>query len=323
MWSSPCMPRSLRRALALALACAGVACAHAQTTGPTPPVDTRDESASYSLRERVLRMTDFLDTVLPGTLGAHNVTLHFTPKFSDLRDREFMRYPIEVRYGATNNLEFEAGVSPYSPNPINSGRDHRWGLGEARLGFKYDLPSRYVFFFDKATVGILNRIPLGKPPIQLNDHYTHVQPGLAVSRTLRSLPFTTFYVNLSYDRSVKLTNRKPPPPGVTRRHVLELAPGLLYKPGELGYFAEYRFRRFQEPDNTHLGHEVQVGTIWDIPLWRTAEWNLPGKWQLELAYRYTTEQYRGHGQGITARVNWKTTLREVLDHVSRMSHSGN
>lgn len=314
------MPGSLRRAFVVLSACAATAVAVAQSSGI--PVTSRPESNGLSLREQVLRMTDFFDTVLPGTLGAQNVTLHFTPKFGDLRDREFMRYPIEIRYGATNRLEFEAGLSPFSPNPINSGVDHRWGLGEARLGFKYDLAGP-VLFYDKMTLGMLNRIPLGKPPIQINDHYTHVQPGIAASRTLRSIPFTTFYTNLSYDRSVKLTSRKPPPPGVTRRHILELAPGLLYKPSELGYFGEYRFRHIQEPDNWHLGHEIRVGTIWDVPLWRTAQWNLPGKWQLEVAYRFTTEEGRGHSQGVTARVNWKTSLREVVNHLSKMTKLGN
>lgn len=278
------------------------------------------ETNGFSLREQILRMTEFLDTMLPGTLGAQNIALHFTPKFSDVRDREFVRYPLELRYGATDRLELNTGITPFVPNPINSGRDHRWGPGEARLGARYDLNGP-LFFYDKATIGIDNRFPLGKPPVQLNDHYTHVRPWLATSRALRSYPDTTFYTNFSYDRSVKLTTRKPPPPEVTRRHIVEVAPGLLYKPNEWGYFAEYRFRHFQEPTNWHLGHEVQVGTIWDVPLRRTAAWHLPGKWQAEVAYRVTTEEGHGVSQGISARVNWRTTLREVLNHVSTLTKS--
>ncbi|PTX95679.1 hypothetical protein DB354_09710 [Opitutus sp. ER46] len=269
----------------------------------------------YVLKERVLQMTEFLDTVLPGTLGADNVTLHVNPRFTDLRDREFFRLPVEVRYGATDRLELIGGVSPFTPNPINSGRDHRWGPGEAKIGARYDIGSR-LWFYDKATVGLETRVPLGKPPVQLNDHYTHVRPFLATSRTLRRWPQTTFYTNFSYDRSVKLTERGPPPPDVERRHVGEVAPGLLYKPGELGYFAEYRFRHFQTPLENHLGHETQIGTIWDIPLWRSAQWKLPGKWQVSIGYRYTTEEGHGDSHGVTTRVSWRTTLREVLEHVT-------
>ncbi|HVU35718.1 MAG TPA: hypothetical protein VHE61_19920 [Opitutaceae bacterium] len=318
------MPRSVRLIPVLALFCLAPAALRAQSSGATPDhsaavSNTPAPSVVNTVRERVLRMTDFLDTILPGTLGKENVTLHFTPKFSDFRDREFVRYPLEVRYGATDHLELTGGITPFGPNPINSGRDHRWGPGELDFGARYDLHGP-LFFYDKATVGIENRVPIGKPPIDLNDGYTHVRPWLATSRTLRSHPFTTFYTNFSYDRSVILTHRETAPPQyVTRRHTLEIVPGLLYKPGEFGYFGEYRFRHFEEPTNRHLGHEVQVGTIWDVPLWRTERWRLPGKWQVELGYRFTTEEGRGHSQGITARVNWRTTLREVLTQLPMKS----
>jgi hypothetical protein len=53
-----------------------------------------------------------------------------------------------------------------------------------------------------------------------------------------------------------------------------------------------------------------------VPLRRTAQWSLPGKWQIELAYRVETEEGHKTGQGVTARVNWRTTLREVINRVS-------
>jgi hypothetical protein len=269
-------------------------------------------STGDQVRDQVLRMTEFFDTKLPGVLGPRNVTLSFKPKFGDLRDEEYIRFPIEVRYGLTDRWELLAGLVPFTPSPFNSGRDHRWGPGEARLGARYDLLAALPFF-DDATVGIENRFPLGQPPVEINDHYTHVKPFLTAARTLRRWQLTTFYINLAYDRSVKLTDRSPPPPEVLRRHVIEAAPGLLYKPGQFGYFGEYRFRHIHEdPSDNRLAHEVQLGAIWDVPLARSADWKLPGKWQLELAYRVEREESRGTDHGISARVNWRTTLREVL-----------
>lgn len=273
------------------------------------------QSTGEMLRERVLRMTDFFDTMLPGVLEEHNMTLHFRPKFGDLRDEEYFRFPLELRYGLTDRLELRGGLVPFAPNPINSGRDHRWGPGEARLGARYDL-RRVMNFFDDTTIGIETRVPLGKPPVEINDHYTHVKPFVSAARQLLRWPSTTFYSNLSYDRSVKLTPRGPPPPEVLRRHVAEVAPGLLFKPAEFGYFAEYRFRHIAEERDRRLGHELQFGTIWDIPIERSAEWRLPGKWQLEVAYKVGHEEGRGTDHGISARVNWRTTLREVLEHTN-------
>lgn len=318
MWSSRYMPRAsklssiLSRILALALlplAAAPVPAAGADATAPPPSIPP------MSVRERVLRMTEFLDTILPGTLGAHNVTLDVSPKFADLRDREFFRVPAEIRYGASDRLEFIGGMSPFASNPLNEGRDHRWGPGEAKLGARYDLRSS-LGFYDHATIGLETRIPLGKPPVPINDHYTHIRPFLATSRALRAWPGTTFYTNFSYDRSVKLTRREAPPSEVVRRHIAEVAPGLLYKPSEFGYFGEYRFRHIQEPAGAHFGHEVRIGTIWEVPLRRSEAWGLPGKWQLEVAYKFNMEEGRDRGHGVSARVNWRTTLRQVLDRVS-------
>jgi len=270
-------------------------------------------SAAGRVKEQMLRMTDFLDTMLPGVLEEKNITLHFRPKFGDLRDEEYMRFPFEVRYGLTDRTELQAGLVPFIPSPFNRGRDHRWGPGEAKLGARYDLRHAVTFFTD-TTVGFETRIPLGKPPTEINDHYTHVKPFVSAARELTRWKATTFYVNISYDRSVKLTRRDPPPPEVIRRHVLTIAQGLLYKPGELGYFTEYRFRHIAEPGDLRLGHEVLVGTVWDVPLTRSERLRLPGKWQLELALRGQHEEGRGTDQGVYARVNWRTTLREVLEH---------
>jgi len=268
-------------------------------------------STGDRMRDGVLRMTDFLDTMLPGVLEERNITLHFRPKFGDLRDEEYMRFPFELRYGYTKNLELRAGLVPFTPSPFNSGRDHRWGLGEAKLGARYNL-KKTLGFFDETTAGLETRIPLGKPPVEVNDHYTHVKPFIVAARTLRRWPSTTFYANLSYDRSMDWFGRGPPPPEVIRQHVAEVAPGLLFKPSEFGYFAEYRLRHIEEPVDRRLAHEIQIGTVWDVPIERSERFKLPGKWQLEVAYRVGHEEGRGTDHGISTRLNWRTTIREVL-----------
>ena len=86
-----------------------------------------DRPAGARMREQVLRMTDFLDTTLPGVLGAQNIALQLKPKFADLRHEEYMRFPLELRYGLTDRTELLGGLVPFTPNPFNRGRDHRWG----------------------------------------------------------------------------------------------------------------------------------------------------------------------------------------------------
>lgn len=265
------------------------------------------------VREQVLRMTDFFDTMLPGVLEENNLTLHVRPKFSDLRKNEYWRFPLELRYGFTNRLELRGGLVPFTPNPFNGGRDHRWGPGEIKAGARFDIGNA-LRFFDDTTLGFEARVPVGRPPVELNDHFTHLKPFVSAARRLHIWPSTTFYLNLAYDRSVDLTHRSPPSDPVDRRNIVEVAPGLLYKPSQFGYFAEYRFRHIRDDYGWHLENAVQFGTIWDVPLARTEKWKLPGKWQLELAYKVSHEEGRETDHGISGRVNWRTTVREVLEH---------
>jgi hypothetical protein len=274
------------------------------------PGSTPVQVLTSRMREELLRMNDFFDTMLPGTLAEQNIILKFTPKFSDLRDNEFIRYPFELRYGYTERLELFGGLTPYTPNPFNRGRDHRWGFGETRVGFRYNL-GKLLGFYDQATAGFEERSPLGRPPLEIIDRYTHLRPFLTTSRKLTLLPDTTFFTNFSYDREVNTPGRERPT--VSKMHIAEVAPGLLYKPGEFGAFAEYRFRYIEQNMlGSHNAHDSKVGALWDIPLVRTEKWKLPGKWQVELAYKFNREEGFDDDRGVTARVSWRTSLREVL-----------
>ncbi|HEY0945715.1 MAG TPA: hypothetical protein VGD81_10620 [Opitutaceae bacterium] len=281
--------------------------AQVASESPAPPAP----SAVTRLRDEILQMREFFETVLPGTLQEHNLTLDVSPKFGDLRKREYMRFPAEVRYGVAPRWELFGGFMPFVPNPANSGEDHRWGVGQVRLGFRHDVNWR-LGFYDKMTVGVETRTPLGHPPVSLIDHYTHVRPFLSASRPL-PWPHTTFLTTASYDRAMTTPSRDDPPAAVVRQHVTEITPGILYKPGEFGGFAEYLFRHLDEEDGYRLGHGGKIGFIWDPPRMRTKAWGLPGKWQFEIAYKISHEEGRGVDHGISARVRWKTSLREVRE----------
>lgn len=279
------------------------------------PVARAAEPVSVAQRaqEHWLRMTDLLDTILPGTLGAKNLLVRFTPKFADVRDREFIRIPLEVRYGVSERVDLIGGLTPFGPNPFNSGRDHRWGPGEAKFGIRHDFGPAWKFL-DDTTVGLESRVPLGKPPLVLNDRYAHVRPFLSADHELRGWRHATVYANLAYDRSLALRSRSKPPAEVVRRHVVEAVPGLLYKPGPVGGFAEYRLRAVEEKAARYNVHEARIGAVWEVPRERSKKWRLPGSWQIEAAYRheFTGERGREPESGFVTRVTWRTTMREVL-----------
>jgi len=269
------------------------------------------------MMEDLLKMREFLDTTIPGTLKKYKLVFSLSPRFADARKGEFIRLPVLLRYGLGDRWEIYGGLTPFCPNPINSGIEHRWGTGEGKLGVRYDW-GHWGKIFDHVTVGVEGRTPLGKPPFDLIDYYTHVIPFINTSRPL-PFEFTTLYTNISYDRSFDTPDRAtaPQPPDIVRRHVFTITPSILYKPGEFGGFVEYSWRHIEDQVvGTHLGHEIKAGPVWDIPLWRTQSWGLPGKWQVEFSERISFEEGQKTGHGETLRVRWRSTFREVFSKKS-------
>jgi hypothetical protein len=273
--------------------------------------DDSNASLFHRVRDPMLDITEFFETTLPGTLKRYNMVLDFSPKFGDLRNREYIRYPLELRYGLSDTTELFGGVTPYSPSPFNSGRDHRWGIGEVRVGIREDTEDG-IAFYDRATYGLEVRVPLGNPPIRLIDGYTHVRPFLTASRRL-PWPHTKFFTTFSYDRAVNTPSReKPWSNEFIHQHIAQVAPGILYKPSQYGYFVQYDFRHLDEDIGVRLSHEVRVGMLWDVPRSRSAWLRLPGKWQVEIALKSLKEEGRSIDLGIATRIRVRTTLHEVM-----------
>lgn len=333
----------LRGGLLSFLLLAGSAVADSKTDQPTAnatPADSAPETTSTDntqdaktskpfmgdlrlrMMEDILRMRELFDTTIPGTMKKYKLVFSFSPRSSDLRKGEFIRMATTLRYGLSSRWEINGGMTPYVPSPINSGNEHRWGMGEAKLGLRYNW-GHWGKLFDKVTLGLEGRTPLGRPPPSLIDSFSHVVPLIATSHPL---PFdhTNLYINITYDRAFDAPLRENPPPGILRRHVFNVSPSVLYKPGEFGAFVSYSWRIFDDENvGHHLGHEVKAGPIWDIPLWRTQSWGLPGKWQLEVAGRLTLEEGQPDDTGISVRVRWRTSLREIFSKKSyqRKPHS--
>ncbi|MFT3784457.1 MAG: hypothetical protein QM790_20795 [Nibricoccus sp.] len=302
----------------------------AQTTpqaGQTPPPENNEPSTSSDkpllselrtrMMEDMLRMREFFDTTIPGTLKKYNLVFGFSPRASDLRRGEYMRLPATLRYGLGDRWELQGGITPFCPNPFNNGNEHRWGPGLISLGVRYNW-GHWGKVFDSVTLGLDGRTPLGQPPANLIDSFAHLVPLITFSRPL-PFKYTNFYLNLVYDRAFDAPFRDspPPPPAIIRRHVFFVAPSVLYKPGEFGGFVSYSWRHFfDETIGVHLGHEIKAGPIWDVPLRRTQSWGLPGKWQVELAGRVTFEEGMKTDKGISVRVRWRTSLREVFSKKS-------
>ena len=262
-----------------------------------------------------LKIREYFNTSTPGTTKKSKLLFSASPRSTDIRKGEFIRVSTQLRYGLAERWEIFGGMTPFFPSPFNYGEEHRWGLGEAKLGVRYDW-GHWCNIFDSVTLGVEGRTPLGKPPPALIDDFSHVA---AFINTSRPLPFehTNWYNTTTYDRAVHAPFREAAPYWATRTHVLIITNSIRYMPGELGAAASHSYRIFfSHGVGTHFGNEFRAGPIWDIPRWRTQSWGLPGKWQLELAARASFEEGVKTNKGLSARVRWHGNLREVFSKKS-------
>jgi len=272
-----------------------------------------------TLREEILRMHEFFDITLPGIAARHHLILDLEPKFGDLVRREFIRFPLLARYGVSKQLELLGGITPVAPNPFEDGVDHRWSLGMATLGVRYEMPAN-TLLFKTLNVGFEARQPLGNPPYDLIDGYLHLRPSITTSRPMPFMKDTTLFVALLYDHSVNAPGHDAVLPDVVKRNMIELAPGLLYKPGQFGYFGQYALRYWDEPIGYRLEHLVKVGVLWDMPLARSEKLSLPGKWQFELGYKISHLDGEDIVHGVHARVKVRTDFFKRKKAWSAASH---
>ncbi|MFZ9747099.1 MAG: hypothetical protein ACO3G4_10755, partial [Opitutaceae bacterium] len=253
---------------------AGIAGTVALSASPAPPPGP--------LEARMLRLTELLDTRLPGILGVDGAVVRLQPRLGDLRDRDYLRLPLELRRGIAERTELGLGLTPFTANPFRRGPDHRHGLGEVRLELRRELrlPRGSAW---QADAGLEARFPLGRPPAALNDGFSHLTPNLALSRPWFGLPGALAYAEGRHDWGLSFPARPAERRAARRRWDATAAVGLLYQPGAWGGVWEHQLRWVREGPAAFAAPESRVGVVWAVPIARSRAWGLPGIWRAELA----------------------------------------
>jgi len=259
------------------------------------------------IKAGALQVRDLLGVMLPGEAERDRWVFDFEPKVADMARREFVRYPFLVHYNVTKRLEFYGGATPVSPNPINSGYDARWSMGQGTLGVRYDIKDR-ILIFDRTVIGFEVNQPLGRPPKDLIDQYTHLRPFATFTCPFKPLPDTTFFVSTYYDKSLWSHEWYDEPPDHVRTDTFEVAPGFIYKPGQYGMVIQYGIQFLNRTAGDEVDHYGKLGFLWDVPEARSRKWGLGGKWQAELGVKIRDDQSRDPKFGVYGRVKWKTDI---------------
>lgn len=277
-------------------------CVLGAAPAPAPPLGP--------FESRIIRLTELLDTRLPGILGVDGVLLRLQPRLGDLRDREYLRLPLELRRGLAERTELALGLTPFTANPFRRGPDHRHGPGEGRIEVRRELrlPAASAW---RADAALEVRFPLGRPPAALNDGFAHLTPKVALSRPWPGWPGALAYAELRHDWSLPYPARPAERRAARRRWDTTAALGLLYQPEAWGGFVEHHLRWVGEGGTSFAAPESRLGVVWAVPVARSRAWGLPGIWRAEVAYRRVHLLRPGSefASGLVTRVRWNLGLR--------------
>ena len=263
---------------------------------------------------------DFFGRRLPGTLERYKLSLDYTPKFGDLVNREYIRFPLVLSYGLTDRTEVFEGFTPFTPNPFRPGEDQRVGLGLFRTGIRHEIDG-IGNLVDSILFGLEVKVPLGRPPLDLADYYGRFRPSVTLAREVPGHPDWLLLLNLMHDRSFSVPYRNQDE-DFLRVNKSEFSPGILYQPNELGYLLEYTYRALDEETGFRKAHVYSFGLLWDVPNRRVPRL-LPGEWEIDTIYRLTDEDERSIRHSLDVRVKVRFDFPQFFREVRRNGANGN
>ena len=103
------------------------------------------------------------------------------PTFDDAFTRDYIRIPVRLKRGMTDNFELMVGVTPYLNN--DKSNENRNGWQDWRAGGKYRFKEFLTSYFDSA-LGLSIVSPIGGED-DTTDGYTHFKPYAVLSKTFK------------------------------------------------------------------------------------------------------------------------------------------
>lgn len=265
---------------------------------------SRAKEAAGSVIGAVEPVIELFDTELADTLSKYRLELSFDPKARDFLDEDYVRLPVELRYGLTSNTELYTELESYMPNLLQGEGD--FGLAYWRIGGKHQLDLNSPYW--KAAAGLDLRAPLSDPPPEPVDGYLRVEPYFVIEKELRSISGAHVFANVGYQFVDYWGGYVPETDHIFRHDNVRITAGIIQYRGIWNplFRAEYRWE-IQGPDRVQSWF-VEPGVLIDLPRRWTSR--LPGKWKVEAGLAW--EDWDGEGElEFNIRVKWRVRLSEL------------
>jgi hypothetical protein len=219
------------------------------------------------------RSEEFIETDLPTTQHSYELDFSIRPKAGDIVKEDFIRMPIRVKYGITNNLEFSASPLTYFDNFFKG--QYGFYMTDITLGGKYNYGETYPESGVDMALSLKYVIPL-RYDTRISDGYYHYLPSI-----LFSTRFGNLY-NLGVGIGVNIVQGEGPAGSTRPEDTLSTSASLAYNPGD----STYTFETVYVTDELYGGDTEQLlitpGVSLDIKDWLN---QVPGIWTLSSGIR--------------------------------------
>jgi hypothetical protein len=133
-----------------------------------------------------MQIEGVFNSSLPGTEKKNRLKLLFRPHFGDFHRKDYLRVPLALRYGLTDNWDVTGGMEGYFSHGLG---DVNWmdeyGFSALRFSTKYRIGHRFWAHWDMG-VGIDYITPVSSPPADVSDGLSHFGYHVSFSRELES-----------------------------------------------------------------------------------------------------------------------------------------
>jgi hypothetical protein len=146
--------------------------------------------------EEFTRVRGLFDVDLPKTVEKFKAKVTLHPHFGDLLHRDYLRLPVGVRMGVSDNTEVSSEVEAYVTHGLKQSAGYGFDL--VRLGAKHQLRKSAHSDID-ISLGLNTAFPVGRPPLSLTDGFNHFSPYVTISKPWMGHPQLTPFLSVGTD----------------------------------------------------------------------------------------------------------------------------
>lgn len=289
--------------LLLAALCAGNA-ALAQTEPP-------DSGGLFANTRRYLpHLSDIFGSDLPELNPPNAIKLTLRPHFGDLFNRDYMRVDTGLRWAMNENFEIRTAGAVFFTHGLRGSAGY--GVGQLSGGAKYifdDMPWRDY----ETSVELSAETPVGHPPMDLTDGYSHVRPSFAIQHLTEWNRHLTLFGGAGLDFITKSSIPGTPGFNEPRDDSISFTAGGIYDVGQVKWTLTTTFATTALlGGRTNNFLYVQPGLLWYVP--RRFTFNSKSQFILGLGARSTFGP-DGSNFSLSSRLRVEFTFRQFLDGI--------